>query len=80
MLGATALCVGPCKPSFPSHPAAQKYLPKYSTGCTNAYLKMQIGARLALVTIQTDFMPVGKERHTGRKDSVESYSAAMRKE
>lgn len=64
MLGGTALCVGPCKPSFPSHPAAQEYLPKYSTGCTIAYLKIQVGAKLALVTIQTNFMPVGKERDT----------------
>lgn len=51
MLWRRAVCFGPHKPSFPSHPAAQKYLLKYSTGGANAYLKMQVGARLENLSV-----------------------------
>lgn len=51
MLWGTAVCFGPYKPSFPSCPTAQKCVLKYSTGCANAYLKMQVGARLGNLSL-----------------------------
>lgn len=75
MLWGTALCFGPYKPSFPSCPTAQEYLLKYSTGCASAYLKMQVGARLGILShhwspfclISCQWGGKGAQRH---KDSI----------